>query len=202
MNNTIEIIECPYCHTKNSYTKTSVIRGHYIECSCCKDLVDLYEIPFENNEEKNNMGADEFAVDMCNKSLFEDNEECYCKKQAALNKLKAEAIMNTNSTAEATSYLNDAIDDFKQRYMDSIKPPTTTRIVHDNVNHPNHYCVGKYECMDVMEEVFGRDKFMDYCYLNAFKYMWRSERKNGIEDIKKAIFYLNKFVEIYEKNNC
>ena len=152
------------------------------------------------------MGADEFAMDMNNKSLFEDSLSSPLNKKI-LDKLKKEAISNTNSTEEATDYYDKAINNFQKRYLESMEKPTvhidlakSTDISHDPVNHPNHYCTGKYECMGVMEEVFGREKFMDYCYLNAFKYIWRSERKNGIEDIKKAIFYLNKFVEMYEKN--
>lgn len=66
----------------------------------------------------------------------------------------------------------------------------------DNVNHPSHYCTGKYECIDVMLEVFGKEAVQNFCRLNAFKYLYRSDRKNGVEDINKALWYLNKFVEI------
>lgn len=34
------------------------------------------------------------------------------------------------------------------------------------------------------------------CILNAFKYVWRAKKKNGVEDIKKAILYLNKYIEL------
>ena len=68
--------------------------------------------------------------------------------------------------------------------------------INDNVNHPSHYCTGKYECIDVMLEVFGKEAVQNFCRLNAFKYLYRSDRKNGIEDINKALWYLNKFVEI------
>lgn len=50
-----------------------------------------------------------------------------------------------------------------------------------------------------MEDVFGRDNLIKYCTINAFKYLWRTEHKNGIEDIKKAKWYLNKAVELIEK---
>lgn len=69
----------------------------------------------------------------------------------------------------------------------------------DNVNHPNHYTDGKYECIEVMEDTFGTDSLMTFCKLNAFKYLWRSEKKNGIEDIQKANWYLNKYIELYKK---
>ena len=56
----------------------------------------------------------------------------------------------------------------------------------NNVNHPEHYNAGGYECIEVMEANFGKDKVQDFCLLNAFKYLWRADRKNGLEDIKKA----------------
>ena len=36
----------------------------------------------------------------------------------------------------------------------------------------------------------------DFCLCNAFKYIWRTKNKNGIEDIDKAIWYLNKYKEL------
>lgn len=70
----------------------------------------------------------------------------------------------------------------------------------DAVNRPSHYAPGKIECIDAMIEVYGVDATMDFCVCNAFKYVWRFKHKNGIEDIKKAIWYLNKYVELYNTN--
>ena len=68
----------------------------------------------------------------------------------------------------------------------------------DNVNHPSHYETGKFECIDVMLETQGKEAVKDFCVCNAFKYLYRHGNKNGLEDIKKAIWYLNKFVELEE----
>ena len=57
------------------------------------------------------------------------------------------------------------------------------------VNHPKHYD-GKYECIEVMRDVFGEDAVKNFCILNAFKYIWRHNKKNGTEDLKKAKWYL------------
>lgn len=66
----------------------------------------------------------------------------------------------------------------------------------EKVNHPQHYNHGKYECIEVMVETFGKDVVEHFCLLNAFKYLWRSEHKNGLEDIKKAWWYLDKYLEL------
>ena len=71
---------------------------------------------------------------------------------------------------------------------------------YDNVNHPAHYNTGKYESIDVMVETQGVDAVKNFCICNAFKYIYRHRFKNGVEDIKKAIWYLNKYVELEESN--
>ena len=61
----------------------------------------------------------------------------------------------------------------------------------DPVNHPTHYTSGcGFECIEMMEMVFGKEAVIDYCVVNAFKYIWRHKQKNGAEDIAKAEWYL------------
>jgi hypothetical protein len=64
------------------------------------------------------------------------------------------------------------------------------------VNHPPHYNQGGIECIDAMVAAFGKEATATFCHLNAFKYLWRTDDKNGIEDIDKAIWYLNKYKEL------
>ena len=66
----------------------------------------------------------------------------------------------------------------------------------DIVNSPAHYNQGKFECIDVMVETFGIEATKHFCLLNAFKYIWRTGEKNGREDIEKAVWYLNKHLEL------
>lgn len=64
------------------------------------------------------------------------------------------------------------------------------------VNHPTHY-QGNRECIDVMVDMFGVDSVIAFCRCNSFKYRFRSSRKNGEEDIRKAEWYetyLNKLL--------
>lgn len=73
--------------------------------------------------------------------------------------------------------------------------------VEDVVNHPSHYESGKFECIDVMEEALGIDNVKGFCLCNAFKYIYRHRRKNGDEDIKKAQWYINKYLELVERED-
>lgn len=65
------------------------------------------------------------------------------------------------------------------------------------VNHPPHYKNGNIECIEAMIDVFGKHKVAAFCELNAFKYQWRANNKGtDIQDKKKAIWYLNKYIEL------
>lgn len=60
----------------------------------------------------------------------------------------------------------------------------------EKVNHPDHYNTESFECIEVMEEVFGTEAVKNFCKLNAFKYLWRADEKDGMDDIRKAQWYL------------
>ena len=68
--------------------------------------------------------------------------------------------------------------------------------IKNNVDHPKHYTNGKYECIDIIEDVTKDLKGLEaVCTANVIKYMWRWKLKNGVEDLKKARWYLNKLID-------
>lgn len=68
------------------------------------------------------------------------------------------------------------------------------------VDHPQHY-KASVECIDVMQEIFGKDAVKNFCTCNAFKYLFRCENKeNKVQDIKKAKWYLDKYLELENGN--
>lgn len=65
----------------------------------------------------------------------------------------------------------------------------------DNVNSPSHYTQGGIECIDaITAAVSGKSGIEAVCVANVIKYLWRYELKNGVEDVKKAQWYLNRLV--------
>lgn len=66
----------------------------------------------------------------------------------------------------------------------------------DVVNHPKHYETGRFECIEVIRETQGCEALKNFCICNAFKYLYRHNRKNGIEDVKKAKWYVDKYIEL------
>lgn len=76
------------------------------------------------------------------------------------------------------------------------EPTRWEAVMTEAVDHPQHYNHGKYECIDVMVENFGKEATQHFCLLNAFKYVWRTNYKNGVEDVKKAWWYLDKYLKL------
>lgn len=66
----------------------------------------------------------------------------------------------------------------------------------DNVNHPKHYNShpSGIECITVVEH-------MNFNLGNAVKYPWRTDHKNGLEDLKKARWYIDREIQRLESNN-
>jgi hypothetical protein len=66
----------------------------------------------------------------------------------------------------------------------------------DNVNHPSHYTQGAIECIDAIKEatkgLFGIEAV---CTANIIKYVWRWKFKNGVEDLRKADWYLQRLIK-------
>lgn len=59
----------------------------------------------------------------------------------------------------------------------------------DMVNHPPHYTVGGIETIDFIEA-----KGLGYLLGNAVKYISRAAHKGGVEDLKKARWYLDRVI--------
>jgi hypothetical protein len=83
----------------------------------------------------------------------------------------------------------------------------------DNVNHPEHYQnIAGVEAIDILNDVVkdlpGKQAAMLW---NAMKYLFRFQKKNGVEDLKKARNYLDYLIadmdaigakELTTENNC
>ncbi len=100
------------------------------------------------------------------------------------------------------SHYDKLLDDLDKQYFkkacENLVPPGNTSqfatqddelgfIVADVINNPSHYTAhpSKIECIEITEH-------MNFCLGNAIKYIWRASLKNGTEDLKKAIWYLNR----------
>jgi hypothetical protein len=73
---------------------------------------------------------------------------------------------------------------------------TGSKAVKDNVNHPSHYTQGAIECIDAIKEATkGLLGIEAVCTANIIKYVWRWKFKNGVEDLHKARWYLDRLID-------
>lgn len=122
------------------------------------------------------------------------NEVAYDKDKIYIS--EEDGCITDNDKNINHKWHDDWILEFFIRITDTSEPQK------EMVNHPSHYKNNKYETIDIMLDVFGKDKTADFCELNAFKYLWRANNKGtDIQDKKKAIWYLNKYIELKENKN-
>ena len=73
--------------------------------------------------------------------------------------------------------------------------------VPDMVNHPQHYTQGGIECIDALKAAtVGKRGIEAVCVANVIKYLWRYEEKNGIEDVRKAKWYIERLLMELEES--
>lgn len=60
----------------------------------------------------------------------------------------------------------------------------------DSINQPEHYNAGGIECIDAIRAAMSQVAFEGFLQGNIIKYIWRYRHKNGLEDLKKAQWYL------------
>lgn len=80
---------------------------------------------------------------------------------------------------------------------------TTDKIAqaYDPVNHPVHYNQGGIECIDAIKAAtVGKKGIEAVCVGNIIKYLFRYETKNGIEDVRKAKWYVDRLIKELEFN--
>lgn len=71
----------------------------------------------------------------------------------------------------------------------------------DAIN-PTHYTRGSVECIDAIEAATVDKRGIEAaCTANIIKYLWRYEAKNGIEDVKKARWYLERLIAHLDKDS-
>ena len=85
------------------------------------------------------------------------------------------------------------------KLLDDVTPLEWDLVAHkvrgDTVNSPAHYTYGTIESIQAIEASMEPSCFKGFLKGNVLKYLWRYERKNGIEDLRKAEWYLRRLIE-------
>ena len=96
--------------------------------------------------------------------------------------------------------LNDAgVDEWTKASLNSIADKMLRDDFPDNVrpdmvDKPTHY-QGGIECIEYIKQTLGNFGTVAYCQGNVTKYLHRWKQKGGIEDLKKARWYLDRMIK-------
>lgn len=78
----------------------------------------------------------------------------------------------------------------------------TTETVRDPVTRPFHYCSGGIELVDIWRASLSPEELRGFFRGNVLKYVFRYDKKNGVEDLRKAQVYLGWLIESLEANSA
>lgn len=116
--------------------------------------------------------------------------------QSDLIDLANEIEKNEEKTVE--EIVDDVAENTCEEFEERAKKAGWTKdaIKSDAVDHPSHYCGKKYEVIDLIDD-FG----LNFNKGNALKYLLRAGHKDDyVQDLKKAIWYLNREIDTYNSN--
>lgn len=145
------------------------------------------ELPFDDLPEE----EPEEGEDM---KWFED-----IPKEEAPKKVKIKIKPELEKMAkENPGMIESTIEKSVKEAMESIRPVNETNIAYDDsVNHPSHYTQGTVECIDAIESSMTPEEFRGYLKGCQIKYIWRYQHKGGMEDLKKARWYLDRLIKFW-----
>lgn len=109
--------------------------------------------------------------------------------------------LELRTDGKSTKIADITIDNpFNLVLKDTITPlaTPTEATPHDVVNNPSHYKRGEIECYEALKASMTKEQFLGHLKATAIAYLWRYDLKNGLEDVKKAKWYVDKMVEEME----
>lgn len=127
-----------------------------------------------------------------------------CDKCELKNMYDKETDKFTNNYACAFNEMDDKMLDKIYSWYKELDPAVCENAEAkepnaDMVNHPSHYTQGGIECIDALKAAtVSKTGIEAVCTANSIKYLWRYEEKNGIEDVKKARWYIDRLIKELE----
>lgn len=151
----------------------------------CLTIDESKTLTFWNGDESLNIGIDDYFYEQMNFKQYESHGYSL--------------LWQRHTQPEELPFIDDDVQSINDQYAEIEQVRQSLK---DNVNHPSHYTQGKVECIDALESAtIGKSGIEAVCVANVIKYLWRYEEKSGIEDVKKAQFYLNRLLATLENNN-
>lgn len=124
-----------------------------------------------------------------NIAKIKECEKLYFSKKEANSNVTTEEIVE--QVKEDTGANEEEIDNYEKKEEQKI----------DMVNNPPHYTYGTMETIDIMEATSTKEELIGHLRNTALKYLLRFQRKNGVQDLDKCIWYVERLKQTLKKNN-
>lgn len=117
--------------------------------------------------------------------------------------LLGEIVEVTHHLVGDTLYFNNKWYGTSSNWYDNFKPYIEEDVqedftLGDNVNSPSHYGQGKIEAIEYISDFLTKEEYQGYLRGNIAKYLHRFPYKNGVEDLRKAQWYLERLIQEVE----
>ena len=136
-----------------------------------------------------------------NGQILPDSDEVKCEENKSLSgynkKIEEKAKEGEEIIKEIANGVEEIAKEIAKEIIISIELDDEKTKKEDNITSPSHYVTDKgFEVFDVQEAFIQELKGMAASYwCNVVKYILRFQRKNGVEDLKKARYYLDKLIK-------
>jgi hypothetical protein len=97
------------------------------------------------------------------------------------------------SVSESNEFPLEFISDCRKR-LGYFRSSSISKIDQADPINPSHYKQGGIECIEAIKAATG-DGFIGYVWGNVIKYLWRWPKKGGVDDLKKARWYLDRLIQ-------
>ena len=139
-------------------------------------------------------------------TLNKNTTKKFVKKDNAAESLIAKHLANAaaalidevQKTADEIeeAIAQESVEDAVKRTCTELRDGADAELKDEFVNHPKHYAGKKFEVIDIIE-----DYSLNFNLGNSLKYLLRAGHKDDyVQDLKKAIWYLNREIETYNSN--
>jgi hypothetical protein len=113
-------------------------------------------------------------------------EPCVDPEETCIYSEQEQAEMNETYMGPPRNY-----DDLKEGPDDEGCPEPTE----DIINKPSHYHDGGIDVLELLKMKFGPEVIRGFYIGNVIKYTLRFEKKNGMQDLEKGLFYLQALID-------
>ena len=125
--------------------------------------------------------------------VVKDMYECRGKWRYAVDRENTTTCVFEDMIQLVSDCFEDGVD-IEEQYAKQVENEHEQK--NDKVNHPAHYTAGKVECIDALESATVNLTGIEaVCTANAIKYLWRWKQKNGVEDLQKAKWYIERLIK-------